>query len=55
MKFLKILIDPIQIKGDPNDEDTLKVDLYEKISAMIEAETLSFTIDEDEEDEDSDY
>ena len=53
MKYLKVLIDPIKIKGDPEDEETLRVDLYEKIQAMIEAETLHFTIDEeDAEDED---
>lgn len=52
MKYLKILLDPIKIKGDVDDEETLRADLYERITAMIEAETLSFTIDEDEEDED---
>lgn len=54
MKYLKVIIDPIKIKGDLDDAETLQIDLYEKISAMIEAETLSFTIDDDE-DEDEDY
>lgn len=54
MKYLKILIEPIRIKGDVDDEETLRQDLYERIQAMIEAETLSFSIDEDEED-DEDY
>lgn len=52
MKYLKILIDPIKIKGDLEDPETLQVDIYEKLSAMIESETLSFSIDEEDEDED---
>ena len=54
MKYLKIILDPIKIKGDPEDPETLQVDLYEKLQAMIEAETLTYYIDEDE-DEDEDY
>lgn len=52
MKYLKVIIDPIKIKGDLDDQETLQQDLYERVAAMIEAETLSFTVDEDEEDED---
>ena len=55
MKYLRIILDPIKIKGDPEDEDQLRVDLYEKITAMIEAETLTYYIDEDEEDSDEDF
>ena len=55
MKYLKIMIDPIKLKGDPEDEDTLRADLYEKLTAMIEAETLSFYIDDEEEDDDVDF
>lgn len=54
MKYLKIILDPIKIKADPDDPETLQHDLYEKIQAMIEAETLSFSIDE-EDDEDDDF
>lgn len=54
MKYLKILIDPIRIKGDPEDEETLKQDVIERVQAMCEAETLTFTIDEEDED-DEDY
>jgi hypothetical protein len=54
MKYLKILIDPIKIKGDPEDTDTLQADLYEKIQAMIESETLKWNIDEEDQDEDDD-
>lgn len=56
MKYLKVLIDPIRIKGDVEDPDQLQQDLYEKIGAMIEAETLAFTIDEEEDtDDDLDF
>ena len=55
MKYLKVIIDPIKLKGDPEDEDTLRSDLYEKLTAMIEAETLSFYIDDEEDDSDDDY
>ena len=54
MKYLKIVIEPFQIKGDPEDEDQLRQDIYEKVSAMLEAEVLSYSIDEDE-DQDDDY
>lgn len=51
MKYLRILIEPIKIKGDEFDEEQLRVDLYEKLQSMIESETLNFTIDEDSEDD----
>jgi hypothetical protein len=54
MKYVKILLEPIKLKADPEDPETLQADLYEKIQAMIEAETLSYSIDE-EDDEDEDY
>ena len=56
MKYLKIVLEPFRIKADPEDEQTLTQDVYERVQAMIEAETLSFTIDEEEDsDEDLDY
>lgn len=55
MKYLRILVDPIKLKGDEDDAEQLQADLYEKISAMIEAETLSFTIDEDYVDDDDEF
>lgn len=56
MKYLKIQIDTIKIKGDLDDPEQLQADLYEKIQAMIESETLAYsTLDEDEEDDDSDF
>ena len=55
MKYLRILIAPLKIKGDPTDRDQLQQDLFERIQTMIEDETLDWDIDEDEsEDEDSD-
>lgn len=55
MKYLKINLGSIKIKGDPEDEDTLKEDVYERVQAMLESETLSFSIDEDDEEEDLEY
>ena len=51
MKYLKIVLDPIKIKGDEFDRETLQVDLYEKIISMCEAETLGWDIDLDETEE----
>ena len=48
MKYLKVIIEPIKIKGDAEDLETLQSDLYERIQAMIENESLTFTIDEDD-------
>ena len=50
MKYLKIVIEPFRIKGDEEDPETLTQDVYEKISAMIESETLTYTIDEEDSD-----
>lgn len=57
MKYLKIILDPkktLKLKGDPEDRETLQCDLYEKLTAMIEAETLDWDIDEEEDDEELD-
>jgi hypothetical protein len=54
MRYLRILLDPIKLKGDPEDEEQLRHDIYEKLQALMEAEVLSYNIDEDEEDEDFD-
>ena len=53
MRYLKIILQPIKLKGDPEDLETLQQDLFEKLQAMIEAETLTYEIDE-EEDSDED-
>jgi uncharacterized protein YfaA (DUF2138 family) len=55
MRYLKIVLEPLKIKGDADDPDQLQADVYEKLSAMIESETLAFSIDEDEDEDDSDY
>lgn len=52
MKYLKVDIQSLRIKGDLEDEETLRIDVYEKLQAMIESETLTFTIDEDYEEDD---
>ena len=56
MKYLKIVIDPFKIKGDPQDEEQLTQDIYEKLQNLIESETLSFSIDfEEDSDDDLDF
>jgi hypothetical protein len=55
MKYVRILVEPIMIKADVEDEDQLKHDVYEKLSAMIESETLSFSVADEEEDEELDF
>jgi len=55
MKYLKINFESIKIKGDPEDEDQLRQDVYEKVQAMIEAEVFSFNIDDEDEDSEDDY
>lgn len=52
MKYLTIDIQSIRIKGDVDDEETLKTDIYEKLLAMIESETLTFSINHDDEEDD---
>ena len=54
MKYLKILIDPIKLKGDPEDTDQVQADLYEHLTAEIEACTLEWTIDDEADEEDED-
>lgn len=51
MRYLKIVIEPFRIKGDLEDEETLTQDVYERIAAMLESETLAYSIDEDNEDD----
>ena len=55
MKYLRILIEPIKIKGDEEDPEQLQADVYERVAAMLESETLSFSIDESEDDDESDF
>jgi len=54
MKYLKIVIKPFKIKGDLDDPDTLQVDVLERVAAMLEAETLDWSVDEDEQEDDED-
>lgn len=55
MKYLKINLAPVKVKGDLEDPETLQQNLYEKISTMIESETLKWEIDEEDEDDDETY
>ena len=50
MKYLKIILEPIKIKGDLEDEEQLKQDIYEKVMALVESETLNYYIDDEDED-----
>jgi hypothetical protein len=52
MKYVKINFDSIKIKCDPEDEEQLRHDVYEKVQAMIEAEVFPFSIDDEDEDSD---
>ena len=55
MRYLKILLGSIKVKGDLDDPETLQADIYEKVSTMIENETLKWEIDDEEDDEDESY
>lgn len=54
MKTLKVLVE-LEIKGDENDEETLKEDLYQRIQELIEEDDLPFNVfPSEDEDEDED-
>lgn len=55
MKYLKIVVDAFKIKGDTEDPETLQADVYEKLQAMLESETLSFYVDEDDSEDELDF
>ena len=55
MKYLRILIDPIKVKGDLDDEEQLQADVYQKLTELIESEVLSFTVDEEDDSEELDF
>lgn len=52
MKYLTILINPIRMKGDPDDIETIQADLNELLQSMIEDGSVPFSIQEDDEEED---
>jgi hypothetical protein len=54
MKYLKVLVQPIKIKGSEDDIETLQADLFERLTALIESETLTFEIIDEDEDSDED-
>jgi hypothetical protein len=55
MKYVRILIQPFEIKADLDDEEQLTQDVHEKVLAMVESETLAFTVDEEELEDGEDY
>lgn len=55
MKILKIQIDEFRVKGDPEDMETLKEEIANKIMNLIERDELEFTIIYEEEEEESEF
>ena len=51
MKYVTIQIEPFKLKADIEDEEQTNHDVLEKVAAMVEAETLSWSIVEDEDEE----
>lgn len=55
MKKLNITI-KFKIKGDPEDIDTIKEDVYQYLQELMEEDDLPFEVDhEEEEDDEDDY
>ena len=57
MKKLKVIIE-LTIKGDMEDEEQIKEDVYAQLQEQMEEGDLSYEVvdpDEDEEDEDEGY
>ncbi len=52
MKYVKIIVDTFKIKADMEDPETMTADVYDKLAAMLEAETLTFVVDEEESEDD---
>jgi hypothetical protein len=55
MKYLKINLGSIKLKGDEEDLEQLQADLFERIISMCEAETLEWSIDEESEEDEDDF
>ena len=57
MKTLKVVIE-LEVKGDENDPDTLKEDIYERLQELMEEDDLPFEVvpsEDDEDDEEMDF
>jgi hypothetical protein len=54
MKYLRVLIAPLKLKGDSEDREQLQQDLYELVQTLIENEALDWDIDDEESEEDED-
>lgn len=55
MKYLKINLEGFKLKGDTEDPEQLQADVYERVQAMLESETLSFYVDEDDSEDELDF
>jgi hypothetical protein len=53
MKTLRVVIE-LELKGDEDDQETLKDSVYQYIQELIEADELEYTVVADDEDEDDD-
>jgi|GEM_PF-5789503 len=54
MKKLKIIIE-LTLKGDMDDQDTLKEDLYQRLQSDMEEDDLQYEVVDPEEDEEDEY
>ena len=54
MKKLKIIIE-FTLKGDMDDQDTLKEDLYQRLQSDMEEDDLQYEVVDPEEDEEDEY
>lgn len=54
MRKLKVLIELI-IKGDPEDKETIKEDVYQQLQELMEEDELNYDVQDPEEDEDDEY
>lgn len=54
MKKLKVIIE-LAIKGDPEDTETLKEDIYQRLQGDMEEDDLQYEVIDPEEDEDDEY
>lgn len=54
MKKLKVIIE-LTLKGDLDDLETLKEDLYQRLQSDMEEDDLQYEVVDPEEDDDDDY
>lgn len=54
MKKLKVIIE-FSIKGDLDDSDTLKEDIYQRLQGDMEEDELKYEVIDPEEDDEDEY